>query len=139
MGKVENFNAEMIRLEKISECTIGLSAIHLPTSSSLGYRDDKAFLLCSTYKVPIAAYLLKKVERNELSLAQNCQITEYDLRPGVTSTLTQLNYSTPVTLSVFNLLQFMLQESCNTASDILLRLIGGPNEVMVFLREAGIN
>jgi len=139
MERTDPFKTEILRLEQLTKCTIGLSAIHLPTLRSIGYRVNRHFLLCSTYKIPIAVCLLKKVERKELTLEHLYTILESDLRSGMISTLNQLQYSTPVTMSVLNLLQFMLQESCNTASDIVLRLIGGPKAVMLFLQEISVN
>jgi len=41
-------------------------------------------------------------------------------------------------MSIGNLLQFMMQESCHTSTDILLKMIGGPEKVMNFLNNANI-
>lgn len=66
------------------------------------------------------------------------KVTKTDLRPGITCTLNQLNYDIPLNISIINLLQIMLQESSNTATDILLKLIGGPFKVTEWLRTIDI-
>ena len=72
------------------------------------------FLLCSTYKIPIALTFLQKVDQGLVHLNDLVTVTEYDLRPGSGSFLLQLIYGAPVQLSVLNLLKLMMQYSCNS-------------------------
>lgn len=75
----------------------------------------------------------------QTQLSQLYEVTEFDLRLGVLSTLNQFNFShANLHISVGNLLQLMLQESCNSATDTLLRLIGAPPAVMNCLHRAGV-
>lgn len=117
---------------------LGFQAIHVETGKTLGFKAYDTFLMCSTFKIPMAICLLQKVESNEFHLTDLYSVTEYDLRPGSSPTLTQFSYDAPISMSLRNLLQLMLQESCNTSTDILLRLMGGPPAVMKFLQKAGI-
>lgn len=133
------FDKLIRRLENWSDGLVGVCAYHTLSKESLHYNVEKEFLLCSTYKIPMAIHLLQKIERGELALNQMVFVHHYDLRPGLFSTLNQLQYSTPVQMSILNLLQLMLQESCNTATDIILKLAGGPNEIMKMLRAENIN
>ncbi|MDF2530139.1 MAG: beta-lactamase [Gammaproteobacteria bacterium] len=127
------------RLENWSESALGVSACHLPTLKEIEFESSREFDLCSTYKIPIAVCLLQKIENGELDLNTLVDITEYDLRPGVNSTLNQLQYTVPVKMSILNLLQFMMQESCNSSTDIILKLVGGAGAVRESLKKAGID
>lgn len=127
------------QLEAWCQGKLGLSAYHLPSLTKVAYQSDQLFDLASTYKLPIAVCLLQKVAQGKLNLNTLIEVHEYDLRGGISSTLTLLNYNAPVSISILNLLQFMLQESCNSASDIILNMIGGPVEVMNMLNAAGID
>lgn len=126
-------------LESWCQGIVGFSAIHLPSMEKVGYNSEQHFDLCSTYKIPIAVTLLQQVGSGKLDLNTMIEIHDYNLRIGsATSPLGQLNYDSPVNMSVLNLLQIMLQDSCNSATDIILDLIGGPPAVMDALTQANI-
>lgn len=130
----KQFNA----FEKYCDGVLGVDALHLETGEAIKYNPNEKFLMCSTYKLPMAIYLLQQIESGSIKITDNIEITEYDLRPGVAGTLNQLSYSTPLSLSIENLLRLMMQESCNTSTDIILRMIGGPSAVTTFLQKLGI-
>ena len=127
------------QLENWSDSILGVSAVHLPTNKIIQYNAALPFLLCSTDKIPVAVCLLKKIEEQLFHLHHEVTIHDYDLRPGVSSTLNQLKYDVPVNMSIINLLQFMMRESCNTAADKILQLVGGPHAVMQMINDAGIH
>lgn len=133
-----NLEKQFKLFEKNCGGTLGVDALHLENGKIVKYKADETFLMCSTYKIPMAICLLQHIENGSLKLDDYLKITEFDLRPGVTGTLNQLDYTVPVKMSVENLLRFMLQESCNTSTDLLLRHIGGPLEVMKFLERSDI-
>lgn len=124
--------------EQYCQGILGIHATHIETENSIGFHSDEHFLMCSTYKLPMAICFLQKVERGSLTLNDLYEIRDFDLRPGALVTLNQFNYETPIKISLRNLLQLMLQESCNTSTDILLKLLGGPLVVMEFLKIAEI-
>ena len=127
------------RLEAWCHGIIGFSAIHLPSMEKVGYNATQHFDLCSTYKIPIAVTLLQQVALGKLNFNTMIEVHDYHLRIGsATSPLGQLNYDSPVHMSILNLLQIMLQDSCNSATDIILDLIGGSPAVMHTLEQAGI-
>jgi beta-lactamase class A len=93
--------------------------------------------MASTYKVPIAVQLLTRVEKGEISLGEMIEVKASDLHLG-TGTLTGLLNQSGVILSVRNLLELMLVVSDNSATDLLLRLAGGPQAVTSRIAEMGI-
>ena len=126
-------------LEKFCDGTLGVSALHIETNKAFHFNADQRFLMCSTYKVAIAVFLLHKTEENEINLNDLCEITETDLLPGVISTLNQFNYDVPQHISLHNLMRFMLQESCNSATGIILNKIGGPQALDAYLQSINIH
>jgi beta-lactamase class A len=93
--------------------------------------------MASSFKVPIAVQLLARVDRGEVRLDQMVNIEPQDLHPG-SGTLTSLFSKPGVSLSVRNLLELMLLISDNSATDIVLRLAGGPQAVTAKMRDLGI-
>jgi len=132
------FEKHVGRIENWCGAKIGVSATHIPSMQQINYNADEQFLLCSTYKIPIVTCILKMHEAQQVDLAELIEVHDYDLRLGMVCTLNQLNYSTPVKFSILNLIQFTLQESCNSATDLLLKRIGGPAVVMKMLANYGI-
>jgi len=88
--------------------------------------------------VPIAVQLLTRVDKGELRLDQMIQLQPSDLHPG-SGTLTDLFNKPGLALSVRNLMELMLLISDNSATDVCLRLAGGPEAVTARMREIGIN
>ncbi len=129
---------EIARLAKGAGGVVGVSAIHLESNRRVSLNASERFPMASTYKVPIAVQLLTRVDRGELRLDQVIQLQPSDLHPG-SGTLTDLFSQQGLALSVRNLLELMLLISDNSATDVCLRLAGGPEAVNARMRERGIN
>src|SRR5580704_6867695 len=129
---------EITRLSKITDGEVGLTAIHIETNRHVAFHETDRFPMASTFKVPIAVQLLSKVDRGEIRLDQMITILPSDLHPG-SGTLSNLFKQPGVSLSVRNLMELMLLISDNSATDIVLRLAGGPEAVTSKMRDLGIN
>jgi beta-lactamase class A len=141
LAKINHFTLQkqFETLEKHCGGIVGASAVHLETKREINYKSNEYFLMCSTYKLPIVIYLLHQAEQKKLDLNQLVIVNDYDLRPGAIFTLNQFDCRNGFPISIRNLLQLMMQESCNTSSDIILRLIGGPAAVTSYLKQIDIN
>ena len=129
---------EVARLAKGAGGVVGVSAIHLETNRRLSLNGNERFPMASTYKVPIAIQLLTRVDKGEIKLDQIIQLEPSDLHPG-SGTITDLFNQPGLALSVRNLLELMMLISDNSATDVCLRLAGGPEAVTARMRAAGIN
>jgi beta-lactamase class A len=127
-------------LEQRTQGMLGISALRLEgvATQNIEYNADQKFFMCSTFKIPIAICFLQKAERDNLKLTDSIPVTAYDLRVGVTTTMNQFDYSQPVMVTYENLLQYMLQESCNSSSDIIFREAGGAPALRKFFSAACI-
>ncbi|HEX6730508.1 MAG TPA: serine hydrolase [Pyrinomonadaceae bacterium] len=129
---------EIARLAKGAGGVVGVSAVHLPTNRQISLNSSERFPMASTYKVPIAIQLLTRVDKGEIRLDQMVPLQPNDLHPG-SGTLTDLFNKPGLALSVRNLLELMMLISDNSATDVCLRLAGGPEAVTARMREIGIN
>jgi beta-lactamase class A len=128
---------EITRLAKITDGKVGLTAIHLETNRHVAFHETDRFPMASSFKVPIAVQLLSRVDRGEIRLDQMVTIEPHDLHPG-SGTLSNLFKQPGVSLSVRNLMELMLLISDNSATDIVLRLAGGPEAVTSKMRDLDI-
>ena len=129
----QRLERELNRLAKAAGGTVGVSAVHIESGRRVALNPNERFPMASTYKVPIAVQLLTRVDRGEVMLEQMMELKASDLHPG-SGTLTPLLHQPGVVLSVRNLLELMLRVSDNSATDLLLRLAGGPEAVTACMR-----
>lgn len=128
---------ELARVSAIAGGVVGAAAIHLESGRRASLNGGERFPMASTFKVPVAVQLLTKVDAGEIRLDDMIAIKRSDLHPG-SGTLSELFNKPGVSLSVRNLLELMLLISDNSATDILVRLAGGPAAVTARMRALGI-
>ena len=129
--------AEIGRLSAISGGKVGVGIIHIETGRELFVNGSEAFPMASTFKVPIAVELLTRVQSGTVRLDSMITLRPSDLHPG-SGTLTALFNDPGVSLSVHNLLELMLLISDNSATDITLKVAGGPAAVNARLAALGV-
>lgn len=118
---------------------VGAAVMLLETGEAVDFNGDGHFPMQSVYKLPIAMTVLRRVDEGALTLDEKVRVTAGDLVPGkVHSPLRDKYPQGGVELSVGELLRATLVESDGTASDVLLRLAGGPARAGEFLRGLGV-
>lgn len=123
---------EIQKLERKSSSYIGVSAVHMESGRALNYREKERFQMASTVKVPIAIYLLHLAENKKINLDKMISIEPQDLVLG--SGLMGYFLSRPgLSISIYNMFEPMVAVSDNSATDIILKQIGGPKAVYDFL------
>ena len=128
--------AEIERHAGSAGVTVGVSAIHLQSGERVRVNAGQRFPLASTYKVPMAAYALHLVSQGVLQLNQMIEVRPEDL--VISSSITRLFPHPGIQLSLLNLMEATLIQSDNTATDVLLRTIGGGEAVTRWLQQSGI-
>nr|WP_244590585.1 class A beta-lactamase [Xenorhabdus mauleonii] len=122
--------AQLSALEKSANGRLGAVLIDTADHSTITYRANERFPLCSTSKLMVASAVLKQSEKDESllnkkvsypqsALVEYSPITEKHLKEGMT--LGELSAAT-------------LQYSDNTAMNLLLNQLGGPHKVTEFAR-----
>jgi beta-lactamase class A len=118
---------------------VGVSAELLETREVIAsFHAGERFPMQSVYKLPIAMAVLHQVDRGKLKLADRVHVdkSEYVLS-GQHSPLRDAHPDGAV-VTLEELLRLAVSESDGSASDVLLRLIGGTQEVMKYLREVDV-
>jgi beta-lactamase class A len=126
--------AVFVSLEARSNSRIGVAAVDASTNRRVEYRADERFIMCSTFKVLAAAAVLKRVDENKEKLDRFVPYGEAQL----------LSYA-PVTrahvkeggLTLEMLCAAAVEQSDNTAANLLLEAIGGPEKVTELARSLG--
>jgi beta-lactamase class A len=94
---------------------VSLYVLNIRDGASFGVNENIPYRALSLNKIPVAMVILKKVEQGKLTLDTLLPIKPQD-RDSRAGTL----YAQPITeLSVKDLLRYMLQESDNTATNVL--------------------
>ncbi len=117
---------------------VGVVAVVLETGDSVSLNADQHFPMQSVYKLPIAMAVLHEVDDEKFTLDEQIGVTNDDF--------VGLNQHSPIrdknpngsTLTVRELIQFSVSESDGTASDVLMRLAGGPDAVQTYLAAIGV-
>lgn len=119
---------------------VGMAAIVLETGETIVSLDPSGhFPMQSVYKLPISMAVMKQVEAGKLRLDQKVRITKEDYVGRAAHSPVRDRYPQGTELTLSELLRFALSESDGTASDILMKLAGGPQAVQAYLTELGIN
>ena len=93
---------------------------------------NKMFPMASTFKVAVAGRVLERVDKGEIKLDRMMPI---DPNRMVDSEVIADRFIHPgVSLSIYNLLELMLTQSDNTATDYLVEAAGGPAAVTDWVR-----
>ncbi|MDP9098280.1 MAG: class A beta-lactamase [Verrucomicrobiota bacterium] len=126
---------QFTRLEaRAPNVRLGVCAFDLSTKRRVDYRSDERFIMCSTFKVLAAAAVLKRVDENKEKLDRFVRYGEVQL----------LSYA-PVTrehvkeggMTLEALCAAAVEQSDNTAANLLLEAIGGPQKWTEFARRLG--
>ena len=100
----------------------------------MSYRADERFAMCSTFKWLLAAFVLSRVDRDEIALDEALTYGPEDLLDY--APVAQAHVDTG-SLTVEALCRAAVSISDNTAANLLLERVGGPLQLTAFLRRTG--
>lgn len=122
------------RLETNLGSRVGFSAHDLETGRRWEYQANERFAMASTFKTLACAALLHRVDKDEESLDRKVSFSASDL---VTYSPVTERYAGREAMSLFVLCEATLTMSDNTAANMVLKALGGPEEVTSFVRTLG--
>jgi len=125
---------EISELERHSGGRLGVGLLNLDSGDQIGHRLDERFGMCSTFKLALAAIILKEAQESRLSLDSQVNYTADDMESYApfTSQFLERGYMT-----VAEMAEATQKTSDNTAANLLLKLIGGPAGFTERLRRIG--
>jgi len=127
-------SGQLAQIERQAGGRLGVFAIDTRNERSLAWRPDERVLMCSTFKLLAAAAVLARIDAGR----------ERPDRP-IAFSATDLLATSPVTgahvkegaLPLEALCQAAVEESDNTAANLLLKALGGPEALTRFTRSLG--
>lgn len=132
--RVGTIHTELARITAAVPGTVGICAEHVESRQRIEYNAGERFAMASTFKLPLALYLLSLAERGTLQIDRLAEVYPSDISPG-SGIVQSLLFHPGLQLSIANLLELTLVISDNTASDVLLRVAGSPQAVTQYLLE----
>ncbi len=123
---LEQLSQQLSSLSKPKSVTPGVFAINLSTGKYVDFNGQQAFSAASMIKVPILVSFLMAVERGECSMSDELVIRE-DLITNGSGFLQWKPIGTKI--SARKAAQLMMMVSDNTATNLLIDLLGGADHV----------
>jgi beta-lactamase class A len=129
----QHLAATIEQIERDLDARVGLVIRDSGSDWSVRHRADERFLMASTFKTMLCGAVLKRVDAGEIDLAEPIAITAehiLDYAPVTEAVVGK-------TMSVGDLCHAALDMSDNTATNLLIDRIGGPESVTDFRRAIG--
>jgi beta-lactamase class A len=125
---------EQIRSSLGPGARLGVAALDTGSGRRVAFHADERFAMASTFKLALAAAILKEADKGTLGLSEKVRFTGSDVldyAPVVKASLDRGE------LSVEELCKAIVEVSDNSAANLLLDLIGGPPGLTLFIRKSG--
>jgi beta-lactamase class A len=113
---------------------IGVAALDTSNSKRLDYRQDERFPMCSTFKFLAAAAVLKRVDEKKETLER---FVPYDAKEILEYAPVTKEHLKNGGMTLSALCEAAIEQSDNTAGNLLLNAIGGPTGLTNFARTLG--
>lgn len=135
----QELQKQLEQIAVVARGRVGVQAVVLETGETVSLNAKEHYPMQSVYKFPIGMAVLQQVDAGKLKLDQRVRVEKSDyVKQGQRSPVRDENPN-GAELSVEELLRFAVSESDGTASDVLLKLVGGPDAVNKFLSELKVS
>ena len=126
--------ADLLALEATSQGRLGVGILDASTGELVGYRLDERFALCSTFKLPLAAEVLRDVDAAKRKLDQFIPYSKSDMVAH--APVTEANLAAGG-MAIGELAKAAQITSDNPAANLIVRELGGPEALTQRFRAAG--
>ncbi|AVI62623.1 class A beta-lactamase [Halomonas sp. GFAJ-1] len=123
--------AELQRIEQELEARIGFAAHNFATGQRWEVNADERFAMSSTFKTLACGALLAQVDEGQLALDTEVSFAASEL---VTYSPVTEQYAGQQPMTLFELCDATMTTSDNTAANLVLEALGGPEAVTAFAR-----
>jgi beta-lactamase class A len=120
--------------ERESGGRIGVYAENLETGAKLTWRAEERFVMCSTFKASLTAFVLARVDRGQDQLEAMIGYGADDLLEYAPTARQNLAKGA---MSVADMCKAAVELSDNTCANLLLARVGGPAALTAFWRSTG--
>ena len=124
----------LLNLEKRAGGRLGVCIIDTASGRKLSYRGHERFAMCSTFKLALAAAILREADHGKLKLDTFVPYTKADMVMHAPVTEANLDKGG---MTVGALAEAAQKQSDNPAANLLLKRLGGPAGFTQFFRNIG--
>ncbi|MFE7094398.1 class A beta-lactamase [Streptomyces erythrochromogenes] len=124
-------------LEREYGARVGAYARDTGTGRTVAHRADELFPMCSVFKTPAAAAVMRDLDRDGEFLARRIRYTQGDVTSAGGGSVTGRPENVAGGLTVAELCSAAIAQSDNGAANLLLRELGGPAAITRFCRSVG--
>lgn len=121
-------------IEKTSGGRLGIALVDSKGALLLGFNRDERFAMCSTFKAPLAAAVLNGAEGGKFGLEGQVSFSKSDLQGHAPTVKANLKKGR---MSMAELAEAAVEVSDNSAANLLLPFVGGPEGLTAFMRAHG--
>jgi beta-lactamase class A len=132
---LDRLRASIERVTKSTNATWGIYVKCLETGEELALEADRPMDTMSTIKIPLMVEAFEQINAGRFKLEDRYTLTKEDVLPG-TGILRSLDPGAVV--SIKDLITLMIIVSDNTATDVLYRMVGGPEAVTRRMEALGL-
>ena len=116
------------------QARLGVCLLDTASGEYTGRRVDERFAMCSTFKLPMVAAVLREADQGRLDLGEVVRYSSADLLPWAPVTGPNVGKGG---LTIEQLAQAAQEQSDGVAANLLVRRLGGPAAVTAKFREMG--
>ena len=116
------------------QARLGVCLLDTASGEYTGRRVDERFAMCSTFKLPMVAAVLREADQGRLDLGEVVPYSRSDLLPWAPVTGPNVGKGG---LTIEQLAQAAQEQSDGVAANLLVRRLGGPAAVTAKFREMG--
>jgi beta-lactamase class A len=132
---IDRLRAAVERITKSVNATWGIYVKSLETGEELAIGADRKMETMSTIKIPLMIEVLEQVKAGRFKLSDKYTFAAADSQPG-TGTIQRLDPGAVMTVK--DLVTMMIIVSDNTATEVLYRMVGGPDAVNTRMAALGL-
>ncbi len=133
-SKVARFADRIQSVEAVSGGRLGVALIDSRGRTLFQWRGNERFAMCSTFKAPLAGLVLATADKRRISLDQPVRFGTADLLDHAPVVRAHIESGV---LPVAELARGAVTVSDNSAANLLIPLVGGPQGFTAFARRLG--
>ena len=132
---LQRLEASILRTTRSVNATWGIYVKSLQSGETISIDADRQMETMSTIKIPLMVEVFEQIKAGRFKLTDQYTYVETDSQPG-TGTIQRLDYGAVMTVK--DLITMMIIVSDNTATEVLYRMVGGPDAVNTRMETLGL-
>jgi len=132
---LQRLEASILRTTRSVNATWGIYVKSLQTGEEIAIDADRQMETMSTIKIPLMIEAFEQIKAGKFKLTDKYTFAQADSQPG-TGTIQRLDPGAVMTVK--DLITMMIIVSDNTATEVLYRMVGGPDAVNARMQALGL-